>query len=254
MLLGALLRGKMLKTAKYEQSEGFAQYADPQIYDQVYQDDFDWSDMSHSKWKPGFRYASEQLKSVHSYTQAAIAMNHGKNTTTQNSVLTIATCKEKVTAPAWDAQKGMVMREFDYTSDVIHQAALEIQEGVIQVKAHVSGKQHHSIYLAGENQMPVISIMDCCCKRLFCNVKEDAQDTHAKVDLGRWCPNQELIFTLVITPVELVWYINNMQVHSMANRLSKNQKYYLHMGSFGGKKQKGAGELNVSWLRVYHKK
>lgn len=224
----------------------------------IYFDDFDWINMKQSDWKPGFHYLNKDFKSVHSYTNEVQAFNDGKNTETKDGALVITTRKEHVTAPAWDSQKGMVMHDFEYTSDVINNAgALAIEEGsVISVKARCTGLLDHGIYLRSDKHVPFISIFDFSGLRMHCGLKSDIKKDAGKKELDRWYPLTYMIFTVVWNKDEIIWYINNMEVHRCKNEIPKGEKLYLHMYSFAFKSAKMVtdGKLEVDWVRVAKQK
>lgn len=222
-------------------------------FEEAFVDDFLWSDLSKSAWKPGFFYPSEDFQSVHSYVNEQQAYNHGKNVSTTDGVLRISTVKEKTTASAWDPQKGMVMHDFNYTSDVINNAqALGMEEGVVQVKARCRGLLNHGISLRGKKHLPILSIFNYSNYRLFCGLKASENDLLINRKIESLQPILFFIYTVVWDKNDIVWYVNNVEVYRTKNTLPKGEKLYLHMFSYGLQgKQMSEGSLEVDWVRAY---
>lgn len=221
----------------------------------VYFDDFDWINLKDSDWTPGAKYPSKDFQSVHSYTNEVQAFNNGNNTETKDGALVITTRKERVTAPAWDAQRGMVMQDFDYTSDMLNNAdKLTVEEGMaVSVKVRCSGILDHGIYLRSDKHIPFISIFDFSGLRLHCGLKSDIKDDSGKVTLDRCFPFTYMIFTVVWGKDEIIWYINNMEVHRCKNEIPKGAKLYLHMYSFAFRSntRMTEGKMEVDWVSAY---
>jgi len=197
-------------------------------FKQVFADDFKWHNLADSPWRAGFAYPSKDFQPHHSFVNELQAYNRGKNVETQNDTLYIRTRKEAVTAPAWDAKRGMVMHDFRYTSDVLQNAnAMGITSGVIMVKARCHGHLNHSICLTTKASKPVASVFKGKLHRIF------------------------VVYTLVWNKNELVWYVNNMEVARTKNTLP-NEPMHITMRSFIPKgKRGGTGDLEVEWIKVF---
>lgn len=226
-------------------------------FDLAFQDDFNWIGVKNSDWEPGFIYPSDQFKNVHSYSNEKQAYNNGRNVETSESVLRILTKKEPVEAAAWDAKKGMYMKQFDYTSDALFTDKVAVEEGsVVQVKCRCRGRLNHGIYLRSKNHVPFISLFDYTGLRLYCGVKDSLKhDKNLKL-LDGLQPIPYTIFTVSWQKDEIVWFVNNLEVYRTANLIPKGEKLYLHLYSFLFEKDKHGteGELDVDWIRVYNVK
>ncbi len=226
-------------------------------FDLAFQDDFDWVGLKSSDWKPGFIYPSDQFKNVHSYSNEKQAYNNGRNVETSESILKILTKKEPMEAPAWDAKKGMYMKQFDYTSDALFTDKVAVEEGsVVQVKCRCRGRLNHGIYLRSKNHVPFISLFDYTGLRLYCGVKDSLKhDKNLKL-LDGLQPIPYTIFTVSWQKDEIVWFVNNLEVYRTANLIPNGEKLYLHLYSFLFEKDKHGteGELDVDWIRVYNVK
>jgi len=64
-------------------------------------------------------------------------------------------------------------------------------------------------------------------------------------------PSQFYIYTLIWTKKELVWMINNLEVHRTVGNIP-TEEMYLAFNSFISQKQSGdTGILEVDWVRTY---
>lgn len=225
-------------------------------YDAVslcYQDDFNWMNLQGSDWKAGFAYpAAFQVN--HSYADANQAYVKGKNADSNNSWLTLSVNKENVTAPAWDSTKGMVMKDFAYTADVLNNAdKLELQEGdTIQVKMRCEGKAGQAILLSDPKHEQVISMLEYSNKRLYCGLRSSKQNNQYHISGLK--ANRDIIYTLCWKKDELIWMVNNYEVYRTRNILTQGSHLVMHLCSFLQKGQKAVGKMHIDWVKVYRGK
>jgi len=239
------------QTANVQEIERWEQY------EMAFQDEFDWVGMRNSDWKPGFIYPSDSFKNVHSYANEKQAYTGGKNVQTGGSILTIHTKQMPIEGAAWDAKKGMYMKQFSYASDAIYTDKVAIEEGsVIQVKCRCRGRLNHGIYLRSKNHVPFISLFDFTGQKLYCGVKESLKHDNNLQLLNGLLPIPYTIFTVSWQKNEIVWLVNNLEVYRTKNVIPQGEKLYLHMYSFIFEKDRHSteGELNVDWIRVYNLK
>lgn len=237
----------------------FMQKADMQLianhehYDLLWQDDFLWTNLKESDWKPGFAYP-DGFKAIHSYTNEQQAYVGGRNVEAKDSRLYIHTKKEAVEGAAWDEKKGMVMTPFEYTSDVIYMDKVAFEEGMtISVKAKCNGRLNHGIYLRGKKHLPFISVFDFTGKKLWCGLKDSVKSDKTLKCLDGLLPLRDTVFAVSWYKDEIIWYVNNMEVYRTKNTMPKGEKLYLHCYSFQFKKEHiSEGQLEVDWIRIFH--
>jgi len=223
----------------------------------AFQDEFEWTNLKNSDWKPGFIYPSDQFINVHSYNNEKQAYTGGKNVVMRDSSLRIKTRKDNVEGVAWDAKKGMFTRPFTYTSDCLYTDKIAIEEGaVIQCKCRCRGRLNHGVYLRSKNHVPFISVFDYTGLKLYCGVKDSLKhDKNLKL-LDGLQPIPYTIFTVSWQKDEIVWFVNNLEVYRTKNLVPKGEKLYLHLYSFAFENDRFTteGELDVDWIRVYNLK
>ncbi len=219
----------------------------------VYQDDFNWTRLTDSDWTPGFVYPSKDFVKEHSFTDEQQAYNNGKNVETQDSILKIQTIKEQIEAPAWDPKKGIVKKEFSFSSDILSNDKVAIEEGdVVQVKVRCRGFVNHGIYLRSAKHVPYISLFNYDGRKLYVSVKDSLKQDSTRKYLDGLQPIPYTVFTVSWQKDQITWYINNLEVFHTKNVIPKGEKLYVHMFSFIFEHDKVAtnGELQVDWLRI----
>jgi len=213
-----------------------------------FSDEFDWNTLSKSNWNFGFHYENKNLIGDHSFANEHQANNSGKNISVSNGILRIATKKEHVKARAWDATKGFIEKEFDYTSDVM-QSAEKIQQeyGIFQTKLRCSGEINHAFWLGSTQKQPLIEIFHYNGK----SIKVGSSDKNGKNEeiITGLKPSNFHIYTLIWTKSEIVWMINNLVVHRTTAQIPQ-ENMYIAFNSFISQSPT-EGLLEVDWVRVY---
>lgn len=217
----------------------------------IFEDDFEVSQIDKNGWKGGFAYP-KGFQPVHSYTNEKQAYVGGKNIEIKDGVLYLHTRKEAKTAPAWDEKKGMIMQDFAYTSDVIYNTQAFEEGTVLQVKARCRGVLNHGIYLRSDKHVPFISVFNYTDRACYCGLKASLKEDDYKHEIKDLQPIPFSIYTLVWGKDEIVWYLNNIEIHRTKNVLPKGEKMYLHLYSFQfNDKFMTEGTLEVDWIKAY---
>lgn len=221
-----------------------------ELYKLTFGEEFQWTKLSESKWKPGFCYKNKRLMQQHSFANEQQANNGGKNAGTINGIFTILTKREAVTAPAWDIKKGFVNKDFNYTSDILTTAdSFRQQGGLFMVKLRCTGKIHHAVWLGAESKLPMLTLFHFNGRNTV--VGNMTSDGFEGEKVGGINPSQYYIYSLRWTRTELIWYVNNVEVCRQQRGLPREQ-LYLALSSFISAKQRPQeGKLEVDWIRVY---
>lgn len=219
-------------------------------FSEAFADDFNYNTLTTPDWSFGFHYGDPALIGEHSYTDEWQANNSGRNTTVSHSTLRIATRKEHVQTRAWDTAKGFVKKDFDYTADVVQSAGgLRRQGGVFQVKMRCTGKVNHACWLGGDGKLPLVKLMHFDGKTLRMGSMDARGRNEARVKGLR--PDRYHVYTLIWSAHELVWLINNVEVHRTTTQVPQ-EALYLAFNSFLPRTARPAeGTLEVDWVRVY---
>ena len=239
-----------LPDLKFFFSQDVKKIEEMESYKLTFGEEFQWVRLAESKWKPGFCYRNKNLLKQHSFANEKQANNGGKNAGSINGTFTILTKHEAVTAPAWDAKKGFINKEYEYTSDVLNTADSFRQEGgLFMIKLRCFGNIHHAAWLGAESRLPMVTLFHYNGKQIV--VGNITTDGFTGDKIGGISPSQYYIYSLRWTRTELVWYVNNVEVYRMQRSVPR-EELYLALSSFISEKQRPQeGKFEVDWIRVY---
>jgi hypothetical protein len=209
-------------------------------------------DMSSAKnWKPGFGYANPAMKDGHSRTTERQAYNGGKNTFHVEGRMDIETREESKIAVAWDEKKGFIEQVFDYTSDVMNTKEAFAQEsGLFMAKVRSQGAGHHFFGLAtGKLKSPIIALYHYNGKNHQMGLV-NGKDTKM-ADINGVLRSMYHVYSFRWTKHELIWYVNNLEILRLPNRLPKEEMFFLAQSWLPKAEKGGEGKLKVQWARVY---
>ncbi len=210
-------------------------------------------DMSSSKnWKAGFGYANPAMKDGHSRTSERQAYNGGKNTFYVEGRMDLETRNESKKALAWDEKRGFVEHVFDYTSDVMNTKEAFAQEsGMFMAKVRSQGAGHHFFGLStGKLKSPMIALYHFNGNIHQMGYVHDSANTRM-VDLRGMLRSMYYVYTFRWTKHELVWYVNDMEVLRLPNRLPKEAMFFFAQSWLPMNEKGGEGKLKIQWARVY---
>ena len=218
-------------------------------YQEIFADACEWNRMQDSPWKAGFYFGKKKnLKTDHSYANEEAAMNGGRNVATREGRMTVAVRAERANVPAWDQKKGFLMKDFEYTGDVIQTADFfQAAEGMFQVKASFTGKANGAICLMSENRLPIVRIAQWDGAKVTMGATFESFEEQTVVEGLK--EGQEYIFTVNITSSDITWYVNNQEVVRTVNKLGT--KVFPTVIAFLPEGVKGTGVTSVDWFKVY---
>lgn len=229
----------------------FAQREERIDWAELFRPAFD-DDMSTGKnWKPGFGYANPAMKDGHSRTSERQAYNDGKNTFFAEGRMDVETRAESKKAIAWDEKKGFVEEVFDFTSDAMNTKEAFAQEsGLFMAKVRTQGVGHHFFGLTtGKQNTPMIALYHFNGKRHQVGYV-DGQNTKM-VDLTGVLRSMYHVYAFRWTRHELIWYVNDLELLRIPNRLPKEAMFFLAQSWLPKAEKGGEGKLKVQWARVF---
>ena len=209
-------------------------------------------DMSSSKnWKAGFGYANPAMKDGHSRTSERQAYNGGKNTFFVEGRMDLETREESKKAVAWDEKKGFTEHVFEYTSDVMNTKDVFMQEsGMFMAKVRSQGAGHHFFGLGtGKLNNPMIALYHYNGKNHQMGLVNGSKTEMA--DLTGMLRSMYYVYTFRWTKNELIWYVNNMEILRLPNRLPKEAMFFYAQSWLPKTEKAGAGKLKIQWARAY---
>ena len=257
---------------RWQHSEDYKTYArfqelanseDIKFFFESRQEKIDWAelfrpafddDMSSNKnWKPGYGYANPAMKEGHSRTNELQAYNNGKNTFFAEGRMDLETRNESKKAIAWDEKKGFTDHVFEYTSDVMNtKEAFMQEEGLFMAKVRSQGSGHHFFGLStGKPGNPMIALYHFNGSKPQVGLVNG--DHTQMADLTGLLPANYFyfIYSFRWTKHELIWYVNNLELLRLPNRLPKEAMFMLAQSFLPAKEKGGEGKLKVRWARVY---
>ena len=209
-------------------------------------------DMTSSKnWKAGFGYANPAMKDGHSRTSERQAYNGGKNTFFVEGRMDLETREESKKAVAWDEKKGFTEHVFEYTSDVMNTKDVFMQEsGMFMAKVRSQGAGHHFFGLGtGKLNNPMIALYHYNGKNHQMGLVNGSKTEMA--DLTGMLRSMYYVYTFRWTKNELIWYVNNMEILRLPNRLPKEAMFFYAQSWLPKAEKGGEGKLKVQWARAY---
>ena len=218
---------------------------------ELFRPSFD-DDMSSSKnWKPGYGYANPAMKDGHSRTSERQAYNGGKNAFFVDGRMDIETREESKKAVAWDEKKGFTEHVFEYTSDVMNTKEAFAQEsGLFMAKVRTQGVGHHFFGLStGKPGNPMIALYHYNGSTHQMGLVNGAKTQ--MVDLTGVLRSMYHIYTFRWTKNELIWYVNNMEILRLPNRLPQEAMFYLAQSWLPMAEKGGTGKLKVQWAKAF---
>jgi beta-glucanase (GH16 family) len=245
--------------ARYEE---LAKSDDIKFFFEQREERIDWAELfrpsfedkmeSGANWKAGYGYSNPAMKEGHSRTSERQAYVGGKNTFFVEGRMDIETRNESKKAVAWDEKKGFVEQVFDYTSDVMNTKAAFAQEsGMFSAKVRCQGAGHHFFGLStGKLNSPMIALYHYNGKVHQMGYVDG--DKTKMVDLTGMLRSMYYVYTFRWTKHELIWYVNDMEVLRMPNKLPKEAMFFFAQSWLPQSEKGGEGKLKVQWARAFH--
>ena len=246
---------------KLQRYEELANSDDIKFYYTQREEKIDWAelfrpafddDMSSSKnWKAGFGYTNPAAKDGHSRTSEHQAYNGGKNTFFVDGRMDLETRAESKKAVAWDEKKGFTEHVFEYTSDVMNTKEAFTQEsGLFMAKVRSQGVGHHFFGLTtGRPNNPMIALYHFNGDHHQMGLVNGAKTQ--MVDLTFMPRTMYHVYSFRWNKNEIVWYVNNLEILRLPNRLPKEAMFFLAQSWLPNNEKGGEGKLKVQWARVY---
>jgi len=210
----------------------------------------DWSERWRNEFTFGLQEGKEKaLKTKFSLVNQKQAFTFGRNVAVVEGALRIITRKENVVSPVWNPKHGFVEHEFEYSSDIVETREFKQCQGLFAAKIRCTGKLHHALFLKGIDPVNLITLFHFDGKKVVVGAASKHGSSMGEVkglQLGKYH-----IFSLSWTQNELIWYVNNIEVHRCPNNLP-NEELGLSLMSFISENQKGSeGTFDVEWIRAY---
>ena len=230
-------------------------------WDIVLDENFHLNKLSESLWEPENYWHANLAGSSFSQVDEIHAYNGIKNIEIKNSVLSIVTKAEKSNGRVWDPAVGLIPKQFDYSSSILNTGkSFKIKEGVIEAKVKFSaiGAVTSAFSLTGSNPFPQIDVFRSGhnCVGIGIIDKPDKNGTKKLVQIKGLNFNNFHIFRLEIFGNELVWKINNSEVHREQLNKNAGELFLNFVGSLHQPVNGGTlpHYFEIDWVRCLRKK
>ena len=163
----------------------------------------------------------------------------------------LETRAESKKAVAWDEKKGFTEHVFEYTSDVMNTKEAFTQEsGLFMAKVRSQGVGHHFFGLTtGRPNNPMIALYHFNGDHHQMCLVNGAKTQ--MVDLTFMPRTMYHVYSFRWNKNEIVWYVNNLEILRLPNRLPKEAMFFLAQSWLPNNEKGGEGKLKVQWARVY---
>ena len=221
-----------------------------------FEDAFNYNTLPAKDWTYGFAYTKPELVKRHSFANEQQANVSGKNTAVVNGELHISTKQEKIEALAWHQEKGFVMKDYEYTADVINcRNAANFCKGIFTAKIKINGSRNvnHAFWLASSDRMPHINIARLVDGAVEVGIywKSKFEENYTSTRVTGLKLQDYYIYTLVWTEKELIWYVNNFEVFRTSDFVPTCEMAPVFNSFLPEGKSAGTGDMVIDYVKVF---
>jgi hypothetical protein len=250
---------KLPHIVKYFKNRGTSVFKFFNEWEIVFEDNFSKPVFDSEKWATLPYLADKLLGDNYSLPGDNYAITDGKNLKT-NGKLTIEVKKEKATAKVWKMPAGFVPAEMEYTTGMVSSwKSFWMEDGIFEAKIKFNpvAQVVSSVYLAGENNMPRVNLLEMGTKnRLgFININ-GGKAVSEGMDISNLSAGKWYIFTIVKQGNNFTWKINESEIISLQNS-ELNRKLHLNASSIvvnDVPQSNLPAVLEIEWVKCYRKK
>lgn len=257
--LNELEKSKIITT--YHQLKKRRELAFFDQWEIVLEENFTEHHLTSMLWEPENYWGSKMAGYSFSQMNELQAYKGMKNIEIRNKVLSIVTKAEKTEGKVWDPAVGLVPQKFDYSSAILNTGnSFKFKEGVVEAKVKFrAAKAITSAFaLTGSHPFPQIDVFRSGNKSVGLGIINQSGKGSVKklVQIKGLNFNNFHIFRLEVFANELVWKINNHEVHR--DQLPQNMgELFLHfIGSIHEPLNGGSlpHYFEIDWVRCLRKK
>jgi len=249
---------KVLKTDKFKELKK---------WELTFSEDFDGKKLDQQKWLTKFFWGEALMSSGYSIASDSHWYTEGNNINIDNSVLKIATRKEKANGLSWDSRFGFIPKEFEYTSGIISTGtSFRQQYGRFEAKIKVNATAgiYHAFWLVGDKMLPEIDILrkkgEGSSKIQGAYFWENGQSKPSKsiTSIGGLSLDSNFyILGIDWDENKITWKINGIPFKEETNKLPQGSVYMVFSSGVNGKADdaKLPATMEVDWVKCWaHKK
>ncbi len=216
MEFAELEKSKLITT--YHQLKKRSELAFFNQWDIVLDENFSDHKLSPTLWEPENYWGSKLLGSSFSQANELQAYKGLKNIEFRNKVLSIVSKAEKTEGKVWNPSFGLIPKKFDFSSAIINTGnGFRFKEGIVEAKVKFRANKAitSSFSLTGNKPFPQIDVFRSGHKKVGLGIINQPGNSGADnfVQIRGLNFNHFHIFRLEIFGNQVVWKINNHEVH-----------------------------------------
>lgn len=236
----------------YFEKEKADAFADVRKWKLVFEDHFEGFD--HTTWMLGYYNGNALAQKVYSDLNERQAFSHN-NIACAGSELSIITRKEAAQGIRWTPTLGFVKDDFEYTSALINTGnSFRQQYGRFDFKVKPSQSKivSHNIWLSGEKNVPLVSVMSFGLygKNAKVGIVSKNGTKTALVD-GANFASDYYVFSLLWTPEKLVWSVNGVEVCTIRENIPQEPLFINLSSNITEQGDAQNCDMKFDWIKVY---
>jgi len=257
--LGELEKSKLITT--YHQLKKRTELSFFDQWEILLDENFADHQLSTALWEPENYWGSKIAGFSFSQSSELQAFKGLKNIEIKNQVLSILTKAEKSEGKVWDPAYGLIPKEFDYSSAMLNTGnSFKFKEGVVEakVKFRAEAAITSALSLTGSRPFPQIDVFRSGPNRVGVGIIEHPDNGGIKklTQVKGLNFNDFHIFRLEISADQLIWKINNQEVHRDRNTQNPEELFLNFVGSIHKpiSAQSLPHHFEIDWVRCLRKK
>ncbi len=249
---------KLPHLVKYFKNKGTSVFSFFKEWEVMFEDNFSKQGIDLEKWSTKPFLADKLLGDNYSLPGDNYAITDGKNLKTGGK-LNIEVKKEKATAKVWKMPAGFIPVEMEYTSGMVSSwKSFWMEDGIYETKIKFNPVSQvvSSFYLAGENNMPRVNLLEMGTKNRvgILNVNSGKADVNG-MDISNLKAGKWYIFTVVKQANNFTWKINESEIITVHSS-EMNMKLHINASSIVVNdvpvSQLPSG-FEIEWVKCYRK-
>jgi beta-glucanase (GH16 family) len=227
----------------------------------VFDEDFNENKLNTERWQPENYWGYKMAGRSFSQADEAQAFNGLNNILLNNHVLSILTKREKVTGQIWDATKGLIPKQFDYSSGIINSGdSFRFREGAIEAKVRFADDASitNAFSLTGSKPMPQVDVFRSGNGCVSFGITDQTSGTISRryKTIKGINFNHFHVFRLEKSNNRLTWKINGYMVHSEQYTDTDGEMFLNFISSMHEpvNNSKIPHRFEIDWVRCYQEK
>jgi beta-glucanase (GH16 family) len=227
----------------------------------VFEDDFDTQKLNANNWMTGY-YWGKALLNDNYVLNGEKQFFTDKNIELRDSNLRIFTKQEACKGKIWDAERGFIPANFDYTSGLVSTGhSFRQTYGKTEIKFKLKGGQNvnHAIWMLGEKMIPQITILKSGLKSAksfqggTISGTINAPIVKSQTLTGPSLTDDYSILTLEWKPNHITWFINGVKIGEQTGNVPSEPMYLMFSTHITTtiKDSELPAQIEIDWVKCY---